>query len=61
MYKRQVFYVLDSLVAEFEQAIKDAFGDVIVPMGAELASTFVSRSLSRSMNVNLLFCINELL
>lgn len=31
-----VFYVLDSLVAEFEQAIKDAFGDVIVPMGAEL-------------------------
>lgn len=31
-----VFYVLDSLVAKFEQAIKDAFGDVIVPMGAEL-------------------------
>lgn len=24
------------MVAEFEQAIKDAFGDVIVPMGAEL-------------------------
>lgn len=31
-----VFYVLDSLVAEFEQAIKDAFGDVIVPMGSEV-------------------------
>ena len=26
-----------------------------------MASTLVSRSLSRSMNVNLLFCINELL
>lgn len=31
-----VFYVLDSLVAEFEKAIKDAFGDVIVPMGSEV-------------------------
>lgn len=31
-----VFYVLDSLVAEFEQAIKDAFGDVIVPMRSEV-------------------------
>lgn len=31
-----VFYVLDSLVAKFEQAIKDAFGDVIVPMGSEV-------------------------
>jgi hypothetical protein len=31
-----VFYVLDSLVAEFEKAIKDAFGDVIIPITAEL-------------------------